>query len=179
MSLWSEQPIALTHQPVPSVQTYDASAARQSPTSRRLPETVHHLLLVTLIFYTPPQLVDMLRRHAIRARLPLHTRSAPIPVPSLALRHLATATSAPSLSSTDIFANGTNAYYAEEMYRHWRQDPKSVHASWDAYFSGLERGMPSQQIFQPAPGTVIARPADGSPKLHGQAGQELNDHLKV
>ncbi|KAF8494545.1 2-oxoglutarate dehydrogenase E1 component [Gautieria morchelliformis] len=121
----------------------------------------------------------MLRRQALCARLPLLPRCAPSRVPALTLRHLATATSAPSLSSSDIFANGTNAYYAEEMYRHWKQDPKSVHASWDAYFSGLDRGVPSQQAFQAAPGTFIARPADGSPQLHGQAGKELNDHLKV
>ena len=120
----------------------------------------------------------MLRRQTLRARLSLHPRSGPCAVPALSLRHLATATaSAPT--SSDIFANGTNAYYAEEMYRHWRQDPKSVHASWDAYFSGLDKGLPSQQTFQAAPGTFIARPADGSPQLHGQAGKELNDHLKV
>jgi len=86
------------------------------------------------------------------------------------------ATAAPG--STDIFANGTNAYYTEEMYKYWRQDPKSVHASWDAYFSGLEKGIPGGQAFQ-APPSLVARPTDGAATLHGPAGQELNDHLKV
>ena len=142
-----------------------------------------HLTNSATLHRAPPQ-VNMLRRHALRARLPLHLRGAPSAVLGLRLRQLATATSTAPASSTsssapDIFANGTNAYYAEEMYRHWRQDPKSVHASWDAYFSGLDKGIPSQQAFQAAPGTFIARPADGSPQLHGQAGKELNDHLKV
>jgi len=114
----------------------------------------------------------MLRRQALRAGLRFRPRSSL----GLIARPLATATSP---SGNDLFANGTNAYYAEEMYRHWRQDPKSVHASWDAYFSGLDKGIPSQNAFQPPPSGFVARPADGSPQLHGQAGQELNDHLKV
>jgi len=116
----------------------------------------------------------MLRRQALRATLPLRAKSRP--ALALVARHYATTTSP---SPNDLFANGTNAYYAEEMYRHWRQDPKSVHASWDAYFSGLDKGIPSQNAFQAPPSGFIARPTDGSPQLHGQAGQELNDHLKV
>lgn len=87
-------------------------------------------------------------------------------------RHLASA------AGSDIFANGTNAYYTEEMYKHWRQDPKSVHSSWDAYFSGLDKGLSGQDAFQ-APPSLVARPTDGAPQLHGLGGQELNDHLKV
>ena len=92
-------------------------------------------------------------------------------------RTLATPTAAPP-SPNDPFANGTNAYYAEEMYRHWRQDPQSVHTSWAAYFSGMERGLPSAKAFQPPPG-LIAPPADGAPALHAVGGAELDDHLKV
>ena len=62
------------------------------------------------------------------------------------------------------------------MYRHWRQDPKSVHASWDVYFSGMDKGLPSFKAFQPPP--TIA-PADGAPALHAHGGAELDDHLKV
>ncbi|CDO77547.1 hypothetical protein BN946_scf184912.g46 [Trametes cinnabarina] len=91
-------------------------------------------------------------------------------------RSLATATKSPS--PNDPFANGTNAYYVEEMYRLWRQDPKSVHASWDVYFSGMEKGLPSQQAFQPPP-TLVSAPADGAPALHTHGGGELDDHLKV
>lgn len=113
----------------------------------------------------------MLRRQAFSSRLPL--RFLCRPAPRWSARHFASA--APG---TDVFANGTNAYYAEEMFRHWRQDPKSVHPSWDAYFSGLEKGVPGHEAFQQPP-TLVARPADGATALHGLGGQELNDHLKV
>lgn len=81
-------------------------------------------------------------------------------------------------SSNDPFANGTNAYYAEQMYRHWRQDPKSVHASWDVYFSGLDKGLLSAHAFQ-LPPTHFPNPSDGAPALHVGPGAELDDHLKV
>ena len=86
------------------------------------------------------------------------------------------ATPAKEPSSNDAFANGTNAYYAEQMYRHWKQDPKSVHPSWDAYFSGMDKGLPSSQAFQPPPNLV---PTGGAPALHAGGGAELDDHLKV
>lgn len=81
-------------------------------------------------------------------------------------------------SPNDPFANGTNTYYVEEMYRLWRQDPKSVHASWDVYFSGMDKGLPSFKAFQPPPNLVPA-PTDGAPALHASGGAELDDHLKV
>ena len=39
----------------------------------------------------------------------------------------------------------------EEMYEAWTRDPKSVHASWDAYFRG------SQYTAPPTVGTVSKR----------------------
>ena len=36
----------------------------------------------------------------------------------------------------ESFVNGTNAAYVEDMYLSWMEDPKSVHASWNAYFKG-------------------------------------------
>jgi 2-oxoglutarate dehydrogenase E1 component len=81
-------------------------------------------------------------------------------------------------SPNDPFANGTNAYYAEEMYRHWRQDPNSVHASWNVYFSGLDKGLPSSIAFSPPP-SLLPAPADGAPALHSNGGAELDVHLKV
>lgn len=92
-------------------------------------------------------------------------------------RELATAAPAKPPSSNDPFANGTNAYYVEEMYRHWRQDPKSVHVSWDVYFAGMDKGLSSPQAFQPPP-TLVSAPADVAPSLFSRGG-ELDDHLKV
>lgn len=97
---------------------------------------------------------------------------------ALSLHHRDLATPAQPPSPNDLFANGTNAYYVEEMYRHWRQDPKSVHVSWDVYFSGLDKGLPSPQAFQPVP-RHLPSPADGSPAIHIGGGGELLDHLKV
>jgi len=114
----------------------------------------------------------MLSRQVLR-RLPSATRATrPLLVPQ---RNLATAQSP---SPNDPFANGTNAYYAEQMYRRWRQDPKSVHASWDVYFSGMDKGLPSSQAFHPPP-KYLPNPSDGAPALHVGAGAELDDHLKV
>ena len=38
--------------------------------------------------------------------------------------------------SADNFLSGSNANYIDYMYAQWQQDPSSVHASWNAYFSG-------------------------------------------
>ncbi|KDQ11098.1 hypothetical protein BOTBODRAFT_35635 [Botryobasidium botryosum FD-172 SS1] len=110
----------------------------------------------------------------------LKKAAAPRVATAAAARSLATPAKAPS--PNDPFANGTNAYYAEEMYRHWKEDPKSVHVSWDTYFSGLEKGIPSQFAFTPPPG-LVPTAADGAPTLDvgtaAAGGQELTDHLKV
>ncbi|KIM35868.1 hypothetical protein M413DRAFT_449496 [Hebeloma cylindrosporum] len=93
------------------------------------------------------------------------------------IRSLASLAKGPS--ANDLFANGTNAYYADEMYRLWKEDPKSVHPSWNVYFSGLDKGLPSYQAFQPPPSNHLPHPADGAPALHVGQGAELDDHLKV
>jgi len=36
----------------------------------------------------------------------------------------------------ESFLSGTSGAYVEDMYEAWAHDPKSVHASWDAYFRG-------------------------------------------
>jgi hypothetical protein len=121
----------------------------------------------------------MLQKHALRpfrcaagrSRLSVASKQVSL----LRYRDLATAATAPS--PNDPFANGTNTYYAEEMYRHWRQDPTSVHASWDAYFSGLEKGLGSN-AFQ-SPPKFLPAPADGAPALYASGGAQLDDHLKV
>jgi 2-oxoglutarate dehydrogenase E1 component len=100
--------------------------------------------------------------------------------PPPSVRGLASLAQSPS--ANDIFANGTNAYYADEMYRLWKQDPKSVHPSWNVYFSGLANGLSSQEAFHPPPTITshhLPHPADGAPALHIGQGAQLDDHLKV
>ena len=51
--------------------------------------------------------------------------------------------------SMDNFASGSNANYMESMHEQWEHDPSSVHASWNAYFSGMEEGV--EEPFQTPP----------------------------
>lgn len=125
-----------------------------------------------------PHTTSMLSSHILR-RFPNLRLRARLPTASFAaIPHRNFATAAPSPSANDLFANGTNTYYVEEMYRHWKLDKSSVHASWDAYFTGLDNGLSSAQAFTPVP-TVIPPPSDGAPALHASSGAELDDHLKV
>ncbi|WFD36786.1 oxoglutarate dehydrogenase (succinyl-transferring) [Malassezia cuniculi] len=87
----------------------------------------------------------------------------------------ARASAAPS--PNDAFANTTNAYYADEMYRRWKEDPKSVHASWDAYFSGMENGLPSARAFQPPPSTIISTGVEAPLDVSGA--HPADDYLKL
>ena len=121
----------------------------------------------------------MLSKHASKPLLAAGRKElARAGAPSaLRARHLATPAATPP-SPNDAFANGTNAYYVEEMYRHWREDPKSVHLSWDVYFSGMDKGLPSAKAFQPPPSILPTQGGIG-PSLTGKGGAELDDHLKV
>merc|ERR1719492_241749 len=40
-------------------------------------------------------------------------------------------------ASKESYLSGSNAGYVDEMYEAWARDPTSVHASWDAYFRGI------------------------------------------
>ena len=42
----------------------------------------------------------------------------------------------PEAQAQESYLNATSSTYVEEMYEAWSYDPKSVHASWDAYFRG-------------------------------------------
>ena len=42
----------------------------------------------------------------------------------------------PELARQESHLSGSSVSYVEEMYEAWSYDPKSVHASWDAYFRG-------------------------------------------
>ena len=118
------------------------------------------------------------------------TTSRAIPAP-LAARSLFTSTQrnqaspAPQKASPpsghDKFLSTNNAYYVEEMHRLWKQDPSSVHASWDVYFSGLKNGLRSQDAYQPPP-SLMEIPMDAPPvdiAGVGASDQQVDDQLKV
>lgn len=62
-----------------------------------------------------------------------------------------------------------------------------MHASWSTYFSGLDRGMRSQDAFRPPPGlvTLASGVQDGAAPIEFTAGMTaigqgvVEDHMKV
>lgn len=67
----------------------------------------------------------------------------------------------------------------------WREDPSSVHVSWQTYFKNMENGsMPISQAFQPPP-TIVPTPTGGVPQhmpdagLGSIAGKDVTNHLKA
>lgn len=105
-----------------------------------------------------------------RARL-LHRMAAKLLPPRLTLaRTLA----------TDSFLQGNNANYVDEMYNAWRQDPSSVHVSWNAYFKNIETTGSASLAFQ-APPTIVPTPAGGAASFNpsSSSSPDVVAHLKV
>lgn len=69
-----------------------------------------------------------------QTRLLLGARSRLTNLPQPAF--LASAFTARAFAQKDNFMSGANANYIDYMYSQWQSDPNSVHASWNAYFSG-------------------------------------------
>ncbi|MCJ1365495.1 2-oxoglutarate dehydrogenase E1 component [Acarospora aff. strigata] len=85
----------------------------------------------------------------------------------------------------DSFLQGNTANYIDEMYMQWKNEPTSVHISWQVYFRNMEEGgMPMSQAFQPPP-TIVPTPEGGAPQflpgagLASAEGSEVTNHLKV
>ncbi|KAI8868067.1 hypothetical protein GQ42DRAFT_110466, partial [Ramicandelaber brevisporus] len=84
----------------------------------------------------------------------------------------------------DTFMDGTAATYVEEMYAAWRNDPSSVHASWNAYFKGVSSGVKPGDAFAAAPSSIgggalpMGSEALVSSLENGKSDPVL-DHLKV
>lgn len=75
----------------------------------------------------------------------------------------------------------TNANYIDEMYAAWKEDPNSVHVSWQAYFSNMESDAPASQAYVPPP-TIVPTPSGGVPSVvpgRATSGNGIIDHLKV
>lgn len=59
--------------------------------------------------------------------------------------------SSKALKNSDTFMNGANSIYLEQMYENWMKDRKSVHPSWDAYFTNISKGLTGAGAFQMPP----------------------------
>ena len=90
------------------------------------------------------------------------------------------------VTGTDSFLSTSNAQYIDEMFEAWKQDPSSVHVSWNAYFKNLKNtGTPTSAAFQ-APPILIGTPqgTQSNPLGVGNAtsggiDNNINLHLKV
>ncbi|QPG76429.1 2-oxoglutarate dehydrogenase E1 component [Brettanomyces nanus] len=81
----------------------------------------------------------------------------------------------------DTFLQGDAANYVDEMYEAWLKDPKSVHISWNAYFSNLQGGRPSATAFV-APPTLIPGPVGSLsmlPNSQTSGNEDIVTHLKA
>jgi 2-oxoglutarate dehydrogenase E1 component len=56
--------------------------------------------------------------------------------------------------TTDSFMNGVSSLYIEQMFKLWKDDKKSVHNSWDQYFTNLQNGVDYNQAYQAPPNLV-------------------------
>ncbi|RKO96794.1 hypothetical protein CXG81DRAFT_12167 [Caulochytrium protostelioides] len=87
-------------------------------------------------------------------------------------------------TANDTFMHGGQAGYVEEMYEAWKQDPKSVHLSWQVYFrnmDGREAGAaPAPSAFVPPPMSTENAPLSWS-GFAAKGGDQtaLSDHMKV
>ncbi|RDL41134.1 2-oxoglutarate dehydrogenase, E1 component [Venustampulla echinocandica] len=98
-------------------------------------------------------------------------------------RYTAAVASAPD--PNDSFLSGNTANYIDEMYMEWKEDPSSVHVSWQVYFRNMESGdMPMSQAFTPPP-TLVPTPTGGVPSfmpglgMSAGVGSDVTNHLKV
>lgn len=156
-----------------------ADVSRQH--SSRLARPLHHLLVLEL---RAAMLAPLLRSAAVPARARAAARAFPASLSApRGLRPLATSArthqAAPldSPSPNDKFVSSNNGYYIEEMYRQWRKDPASVHSSWNAYFSGLKHGLPSQDAVQPPP--VLSDASLIQAPLGPTTASQVDDTLKA
>lgn len=79
-------------------------------------------------------------------------------------------------ANDDNFLTGFGSNYIDSMYAEYKKDPSLVHASWRAYFSGLDGGLPSTSVFSSVPQISSSHSTvnslDSSKKM-------IHDHLKV
>ncbi|CAJ0602086.1 unnamed protein product [Cylicocyclus nassatus] len=121
---------------------------------------------------TPGSGIDWMHRAGMLCRLASPSRAATIaarkassinsasPIAAAANAQARKQSTAASVKQ-EPFMNGTSSVYIEQMYESWKADPKSVHASWDAYFRNVEGGAPPGQAYQAPPAAFGAAGVPG------------------
>src|SRR5258706_5225452 len=132
------------------------------------------------------QLNTISRHSLLSANTPLKTSIAsklrPLAI-TTQKRYAADETSSPP-DPSDSFLSGSAANYIDEMYMQWKEDPTSVHISWQVYFKNMESGeMPMSKAFTPPP-TLVPRAATGVAAFMPRTGMaasesdNVNNHFK-
>jgi 2-oxoglutarate dehydrogenase E1 component len=80
--------------------------------------------------------------------------------------------------NNDSFLNASSANYVEQIFAAWRKDPKSVHLSWDAYFSNLEKGIDPYNAYQTPP-TIDKSFSDKINHPYLSSSSEVDASMKV
>ena len=96
-------------------------------------------LVQTGIIASPGQVRLNLIQHIAEKFASWLTRSSlpPEVLSSVSVRKMSAAPPPPpEAAHQESYLSGSSGTYVEEMYEAWSYDPKSVHASWDAYFRG-------------------------------------------
>ena len=84
------------------------------------------------------------------------------------------------LSTSDNFMNGTSIGYIEQMYNAWKEDPKKVHVSWNAYFTNLSQGITPAFVQPPTLGVTLPQGLLVTPAAQvGVSTKDIEDHLKI
>jgi len=58
---------------------------------------------------------------------------------------------------SDNFANGTSAVFVDHLYDQWKEDPQSVHSSWQAYFENIDNDVAMPYASPPSLGRVVSK----------------------
>lgn len=90
-------------------------------------------------------------------------------------------------AAQEPFLNGNSSIYVEEMYLAWKQDPKLVHKSWDAFFRASAAGLEPGFAYQAPPNLNSANlasqlahlPKTASSETDLISHQHIDDHLSV
>lgn len=94
-------------------------------------------------------------------------------------------------AASEPFLSGSSSSYIEEMYNAWLNNPKSVHASWDAYFRSTTQGAQPGQAYQRPPGLgerkneiplsslALSGPVHGAAASASASEKDIREHFAI